>query len=401
MNILFAVDVSIKKVLGGAERVLYEETTRLAKRGHDVYIITRMLPYHSNDYEVIEGVKEYRYRVNQRNPLAFLFSTILNSRRKFLSLIRETSLDAINYHQPFTAFGISLTKENRRVKKVYTCLSLSFEEYKSRHPEPEHPLALMKHKISSRGMKYIERRSIDRSEKVIVLSEFTKDRLISRYGVDPRSVVIIPGGVDLYRFHPTEDRTKVRKDLSIPLTNFILFTVRNLVPRMGLENLIISMKKVSREARDVYLMVGGEGALKQRLESLILKKGLERSVNLVGFIPEDRLPAYYQMADLFILPTQCLEGFGLVTLEALACGTPVLGTYVGGTVEILSKFNESFLMKGTDPETIANSILWHYRYLKNRPDRLAFISKKCRRYVEENYSWEAHINSLEKVFSES
>ncbi|MEE9165062.1 MAG: glycosyltransferase family 4 protein, partial [Nitrospinota bacterium] len=176
MVILIAADVSIKSVTGGAERVLYEESTRLAKKGHDVYILTRRLPCHSCNYEVIEGVKEYRYEVDQRNSLAFLYTTIVNSRRMFLSLIKEKSFDVINFHQPFTAFGINLIKESQNIRKVYTCLSLSFEEYETRHAKPHSYIRFMNYTINSKIRRYIERKSLFKSCKIIVLSDFTTQK---------------------------------------------------------------------------------------------------------------------------------------------------------------------------------------------------------------------------------
>jgi len=119
------------------------------------------------------------------------------------------------------------------------------------------------------------------------------------------------------------------------------------VPRMGLDNLILAIEQVIKTAPDIYLVVGGEGPLKDDLISMVKKLGVEKHIEFKGFISEDNLPEYYQMTDLFVLPTRELEGFGLVTLEALACGVPVLGTPVGGTKEIIGRFDPDFLFKDT------------------------------------------------------
>ncbi len=91
MNILFVSDVSISEVIGGAERVLFEQSTRLAQRGHNVHIMTRKLPDHRSNQEVIQGVVEWRYDVGQRNTFLFIRSTWLNSKRIFESLIKNSS----------------------------------------------------------------------------------------------------------------------------------------------------------------------------------------------------------------------------------------------------------------------------------------------------------------------
>ena len=118
----------------------------------------------------------------------------------------------------------------------------------------------------------------------------------------------------------------------------MLFTVRNLVPRMGLENLLEAVTMLGEEQRNLLLLIGGEGQLRPRLEELIRSRGLQDSVQLLGFVPEDQLAKYYQASDLVVLPTLRLgKGSGLVTVEAaVACGTPVVGTPVGARFKVLS-----------------------------------------------------------------
>ncbi|MFH1993111.1 MAG: glycosyltransferase family 4 protein [Pseudomonadota bacterium] len=148
------------------------------------------------------------------------------------------------------------------------------------------------------------------------------------------------------------------------------------------------------------MTVGGEGVERKNLESLIRAFGLENDVMLTGFISADLLPDFYGAADCFILPTRSLEGFGLVTPESMACGTPVLGTPVGGTKEILSGFDAQFLFRDTSPESMADGIRFaieEYFYDKNRYDALRL---RCREYAKKNYSWERHIDQLKSILEE-
>ena len=128
--------------------------------------------------------------------------------------------------------------------------------------------------------------------------------------------------------------------------------------------------------------------------------GVENHVKFTGFVPEDELPDYYRMADLFILPTRELEGFGLVTLEAMACGVPVLGTPVGGTQEILGKFDPNFLFKDITADSMADLIADNYRIIKDNPGKWAEISRRCRKFVEDHYSWDKNIDALETLFKD-
>ena len=100
---------------------------------------------------------------------------------------------------------------------------------------------------------------------------------------------------------------------------------------MGLENLIEAIAVVRQTFPELLLLIGGRGYLKQALQQRINSLGLEQNIQLLDFIPAEQLPDYYRAAELFVLPTLHYEGFGLVTLEALACGTPVVATPVGAS----------------------------------------------------------------------
>jgi glycosyltransferase involved in cell wall biosynthesis len=119
-------------------------------------------------------------------------------------------------------------------------------------------------------------------------------------------------------------------------------------------------------------------------------------VRFLGAIPEDLLPSYYQAADIFVLPTLELEGFGLATLEALACGTPVVGTPAGGTPEILAPLERRLVTRDVSPGAIAEAVLWATREELLRPD----MCRRCRTYVEKNYSWEACVERHEALYAE-
>jgi glycosyltransferase involved in cell wall biosynthesis len=397
MKILFVADVSIKKVTCGAERVLFEQSCRLAQKGHDVFIITRKLPFHTTSEELINQVHEFRYNIKKFNFVSYIFSSVLNSIRLFSRLAEKNSFDVINFHQPFSALGINLTSKSNKIKKIYTCHSLAFEEYETRNPKPSKALPKIGFKLNSFFRKWIEKFSISKSDIVIVASDFVKSKLVKYHKINPKKIYIRPYAVDLKKFKFNENKHAARENLGLPEERFILFTVRNLIPRMGLDNLIYAMKELTKSIKNIFLIIGGEGRLKAKLQDLISEFSLSDFVKLQGFIPEEELPLYYQAADFFILPTKYLEGFGLVTAEAMACGTPVLGTPVGGTKEILGKFDSSFLFRDTRPESLAELILEKFQYYQGRPDEYKKLSHGCREFVEKNYSWEKNIDELLQV----
>ena len=400
LNILFIADVSISKVIGGAERVLFEQTRRLVSSGHEVHILTRKLSEHKHEIERIEGVFEWRYPVETNNSAQYMITTLTNAKRLFDKINRIHGFDCLKFHQPFSAAGVSLSRESRKALKLYTCHSLSFEEYISRNPCPSSSSGRLIRMLNIYGRKFLERKLIQSSDWVTVESDFTRDKLVENYRLPYKKIKLVPGGVDLEKFFPEKDKHKIQAQMGLPEKRIILFTVRNLVQRMGLENLIASMKIVKTFVPNVLLIIGGTGPLQTQLEILRKDLVLENNVIFEGFISEKDLPKYYQLADLFVLPTRELEGFGLVTVESLASGVPVVGTPVGGTKEILGKFDRGFLFDDTSAESMARLIIEKCWIIKHTPEAWAEIGRRCRTFVEENYSWEKNIDLLETLMSD-
>src|SRR5439155_1469356 len=123
---------------------------------------------------------------------------------------------------------------------------------------------------------------------------------------------------------------------------------------------------VSRRA-DAQLLIAGAGSRRADLEALAGSLGIAEHVRFVGFVPDADLPLYYQAADCFVLPTRELEGFGLVTVEALACGTPVLGTPVGATPELPDPLDPGLVFDAATPEAIGERLVGFLRRLEHEP----------------------------------
>ncbi len=231
---------------------------------------------------------------------------------------------------------------------------------------------------------------------MIVLSDFSRRQLLGLHGSLTVPVLTVPGGADLARFRPAADRAAVRRALGIPGDGLFLFTVRDLEPRMGLDGLVRALALVRKDLA-VRLVIGGEGRLRAELEALVSTLRLQDIVKFAGLIPEGDLPRYYQAADCFILPTRALEGFGLVTVEALACGTPVLGTPVGATPEILSPLAPELLTDDASPEALARGIR---RVAPLLEDQDQVFRGRCRAHAERHYSWQGAVARLEELLVE-
>jgi glycosyltransferase involved in cell wall biosynthesis len=397
-RILMAADVDPVHVIGGAERMLNEHCTRLAARGHQVVVLTRRENRELPAEETYRGVRVVRHPVAEGNPVAFMQSVLREGGKAFRRLAEQERFDLINVHQPLEGAAVLQNAASRDVPILYTYLSPWSDEYrvrfKRRIREQSGAKALAMGawmQVNSKLRERIERDALRRSHAIQVLSEFSASQIRDIHGLQTGKVTLIPGGVDVERFQP-QDREAARRQLGLP-DGLLLLTVRNLVPRMGLDSLIQGMREVVRVRPDCHLVIGGSGMLRGGLEELVRQLGLTANVTFAGFIPEQQLADYYGAADMFVLPTRMLEGFGLVTIEALACGTPVMGTPVGGTQEILRRFDPSFLFSGIEAEDLAAGILRQLPQVEGN----AALRARCRAFALDTYAWDVLVQQVEEL----
>ena len=242
----------------------------------------------------------------------------------------------------------------------------------------------------------IEHKVYSSAVQFITLSRAFRLLLIEKYGIRPEKISVVPGGVDLDRFQVPANKDSLRQLLGWPLKRRIIFCVRRLVARMGIAELIEAFAKVAARLPDVDLHIGGTGGLEQELRDLVLRLGLEQRIVFCGFVPEEDLPAYYAASDLSIVPSQKLEGFGLVVPEALACGVPVLVTPVGGLPEIVTGLRRNLVMEGSDPVSLARGLVSALEV----PDFLPSAAN-CRTFAEENYSITSMARRVVEVYREA
>jgi Glycosyltransferase len=148
----------------------------------------------------------------------------------------------------------------------------------------------------------------------------------------------------------------------------------------------------------VKLIVGGEGELLDRYRQMSSSLGLEENVEFVGFIPDGKIVQYYNRSDLFILPSISAEqeGFGMVLLEAMACGKPVISTDIVGVAKDLMEDGAGIIVERRDARGLAEAIL----YILQNKDRAGMMGSAGRRLVKEKYSWGEMAERVRKVYRE-
>lgn len=233
--------------------------------------------------------------------------------------------------------------------------------------------------------KRAEKCTYSRADLIITLSNAFKDLVVARYKVKPERVMVVPAGINCVDADIPMTKLQARESLGWPQDRPIILAVRRLVKRVGLDVLLQSIHMLvsgNSKLSDVLVLIGGSGPMEKELKSQIEFLGLKRHVRLLGFIPEQSLRAAYKAADFTIVPTQCLEGFGLVTLESLAVGTPCIVTPVGSLPEVLGGFCPDLITQSSEPAQITESLRMILSGVLHIPS-----SAECQFYVRQKYDW--------------
>jgi glycosyltransferase involved in cell wall biosynthesis len=242
----------------------------------------------------------------------------------------------------------------------------------------------------------VEKLVYSRAKLFIVLSQAFADVLRDRYGVNESQIRIVPGGVDADRFRGAMSKQEARRNLGWPQDRPVLLSVRRLYQRMGLENLIDAFQVAHRTAPDALLYIAGKGPLAASLQARIDASGLGQSVRLLGYLSEEELPLAYCAANVSVVPTLALEGFGLITVESLASGTPVLVTPVGGLPEVVGNLSPDLILPDTSAATMAERLTMFLRGGLALPD-----AETCRRYAREQFDWSVIAQRTKQVYEEA
>jgi glycosyltransferase involved in cell wall biosynthesis len=361
------------KTPGGLDRYVYELTHHLAA-GHDqVELYALGLP----EAELNSPVK----LINLASPDISLLQRLWSIRTNFLSR-RAAKPDAINLH--FALYSLPLLK----ILPDGVPITFTFHgpwAQESKDEGGSRLSILLKHWM-------VEKKVYRRCDRFIVLSKAFGNILNQQYQVPWSKIHIIPGGVDLARFQPNLSRQQAREQLGWSQDRIILFTPRRLVHRVGLDKLLTALAKIKSRIPDVWLAIAGKGPLQASLIQQATELGLNDHVRFLGFLPDDQLPLAYQAADLSVMPSQCLEGFGLTLLESLACGTPVLCTPVGGMPEVLAPFSPDLIASSCEATAIAERLEELLMGEIPMPSRTV-----CREYASAHFDWHKIAQQVRKV----
>lgn len=380
---------------GGIAKSVFTEVEGLTVLGHEVTVLTHKIKADEPSFEKRGAYQIIRYESGRLpgSSAATALIGIANARKEIARLVRDNRFDGCLAHATFQAAAIP---NELAIPWIFIY----------------HASAPSEIRISAAGGKYgwqkglayiaaayagrLERKAIQRADAVIVRSDFMKQDLQQRYSNWSKKLFKIPLGVEVERYAFAACPLQKRAELSLPKERFIVLAVRRLVARVGLPQLIQSVKLIADRFPNLLLLIAGRGYLEQQLKKQVCDLGLQDHVRMLGYVSEELLPAYYQSADLSVMPTTVYEGFGLSTIESLACGTPVLATPVGANPEILEPLGTQFLSTGNEPEAIANGLQF---WLKEGSSPA--VRTQCREYCVQNFAQRKIAEQFHQALSET
>ena len=381
MRILVATDQWFPDFRGGSARVARDTASLLAKRGHDLTVLAPRHPGEPDTWS--QGSLEVR-RMLPRGIVPQTFSDPVQVRRALRYL--RGPFDVLLAHQPTNAAGLLSARTGAPIVLVFhASVPRELRFRSSKLPIGREGLTAA---VMARPLALFERSAVRRAHSILVLSEFSRSILEADHPRVAERIRLVGGGVDVRAFAPEDGPRAAREVLGLDPGETILLTVRRLEPRMGIEPLLHAIRLLL-DSRKLRLAIAGSGMLKSRLEALTAELGLGEQVDFLGRLPEERLRLWYRAADLFVLPTVAYEGFGMATVEALASGTPVVGTHVGATPELLEPFEPRLIAPSASAADLAGAITSALELTG------ASLRARCREYAVSRFDSSSTISTWE------
>jgi len=381
LRVLLVADVSAETVIGGAERMLHHHIRALKHAGAELMILTRQPePDAALMIELDDGLVEHRLPFNGDKG----WKGLLQLRREAARWWQKNQdFNVLIAEQPFVMWA--LLQAGCRVPRLQVCHSFAFEEYATRHGLDWS----LRHRMVGTAMRQLEASVYQSAQAHLVLSRFMCQRLQDFFSIPVDRITVAAGGIDGVDLIWSQ-RRGIRQSLwAKESISPVIVTLRNLVPRTGVDLLVQAAAIVHVDRPDVRWKVIGSGSLLEPLKEFRDHLGIHDSIEFCGFLPEKDVQQYLWLADLFMLPTRSLEGFGLVTLEANVLGLPVIATPVGANVDVVAWHPLNRVSEEATPEALAKEVL---EYLSKLPRNQA--REQLAGDTAEHFAWQKHDHAL-------
>ena len=237
-------------------------------------------------------------------------------------------------------------------------------------------------------------RGLRGAQIIMALTEQERQQAISAYRIDPEKIVIVKSGTDTDMFRPLEvDKEQLLRIYSVKeVDRPVVFFGGRLTAQKGVDTLLKAAEIYSTSDRNPITLIAGDGDLREQLEDLARQLKLD-SVYFLGNQDHRQMVELFNIADVAVLPS-IFEAFGLVALEALACGTPVIAGDVGGFSQIVDE-QVGCLIKPGDYKTLAEKVATFIRDgFKEK------VKHKAATYIRQNFSWQKTADNIESIYEQ-
>ncbi len=380
---------------GGTGSYVYYLSNELLKNGYRIYVVTGS--DQTRDIQVNQQLKVSFLKI-PKTPIVKSFMLAGTSYRKLQSVRGTADVNITHPQLPLTPnFAVP---PNFGKTLVCTVHSTWKGEGQAIRGEPYGRLnANEKFMVSFNWfLRIFEEKMLERANKIIAVSHFTKRELVEYYGVPEGKIRVIHNGVDTRKFQPAVDKRKVKQELGLNPDDIAIVSVGRLYARKGLFTLIESMPAVVKRFKNAKFIISGKGQ-SDEMRKLIAhaeKIGVKDSIIFTGYYPDKKLPKLYQAADVFAFST-FYEHHPFAVLEALATGLPVVTTWVGGIPETIESGKNGFLVEPFNPAQFADKIL----YLLEHPAEAQEMGRLARKTVLERFDWRIVVKDAIKVYDEA
>ena len=375
---------------------VYELSRRLANKDRKIVVLAPHADNSKKD-EQMENlyVNRFQYFIPKKfQKLAYGAGIIPNAKASFSAklnipffllseyfsakkLIKKCSPNIIHAHWLIPQGIISAYLKNNKTKSIVSV-----------HGSDLFPL-------KNSFFKSIQKKVLKNCDACTVNSEATKNEIIKRFPEYKNKIRVIPMGVDTKLFSPENIKSKFKQYTN---KKIILFVGR-LNEQKGIEYLIKSMQIVNKKINNAKLLIIGQGDYRNEMQKLASSLNLN-NIEFLGSITHKNLSDYYHLADVFVLPSVTskigTEGQGLVLLEAMACGTAVIGTDTGGIKFIIKNHENGLLIKERNENDLAEDIVKVLTDSKLRQK----LSKNGMKFAKDNYSWDIAVKKFDKLYRE-
>ena len=238
------------------------------------------------------------------------------------------------------------------------------------------------------------------ANRILAVSHYTRDRILKEQNLDPNKVVVLPNTFDSERFTITQKPYHLLKRYHLTQQQSVILTVARLSKSeqyKGYDRVLQALPKIRSVIPNVHYLLVGKGDDRPRIEQIIKELQLENHVTLAGFVPDEELCDHYNLCDVFAMPSK-REGFGIVYLEAMACGKPCLGGNQDGALDALDQGEIGVLVNPDDIDEIADALIQILE--KKYPNPLLYQPEQLRQAVIDRFGFEVFQQRLHQYLDD-